>query len=76
MLEQLSDIINLTLARLAKHYWLMTDTCNRAQNFRKLLLKAIEAEAKENGMTEDEINVYEADCWHHLHNVWIGGGGT
>ena len=24
-------------------------------------------------MTEDEINVYEADCWHHLRNVWIGG---
>ena len=22
---------------------------------------------------EDEINVYEADCWHHLRNVWIGG---
>ena len=24
-------------------------------------------------MTEDEINVYEADCWHHLRNVWIVG---
>ena len=24
-------------------------------------------------MAENEINVYEADCWHHLRNVWIGG---
>ena len=24
-------------------------------------------------MTEDEINVYKADFWHHLRNMWIGG---
>ena len=24
-------------------------------------------------MTENEINVYEADCWLHLRNVWIRG---
>ena len=42
-------------------------------NIRKLLRKVIEAEAKENGMAENEINFYEADCWHHLRNVWIGG---
>ena len=24
-------------------------------------------------MKEDESNVYEADCWNHLRNVWIGG---
>ena len=65
--------MKLKLAWLAEHGWIMTNTCNTAQKFRKLLRKVIEAEAKENGITEDEINVYQADCWHHLHNVWIGG---
>ena len=23
-------------------------------------------------MTKDEINLYEADFWHHVCNVWIG----
>ena len=51
----------------------MTNTCNTVQKFRKLLRKVIEAEAKETGITEDEINVYEDDCWHHLLSVWFGG---
>ena len=65
--------MKLTLPQLAEHGWLMTNTCNTAQKFRKLLHKVIEAEAKEKGMTEDEINVYETGCCHHLRNVWIGG---
>ena len=65
--------MKVTLARLAENGWLMTDKCNTAQKFGKLLRTVIEPKAKENGMTEDEINVYEADCWHHLRNVWIGG---
>ena len=72
LLDQLPDPIKLTLARLAAGGWLMTDTCNTAQKFRRLLREIIEAEGKEAGMTPDEINVYEADCWHHLRNVWIG----
>ena len=68
--------MKLTLERLSEHGCLMTDMCNTTQKFWKLLRKAIEAEEKGNGMTEDEINVYEADCWHHLRNMWIGGGGT
>ena len=65
--------MKLTMARLAKHGWLMTDMCNTAKKFRKLLREVIEAEAKENVMTEDEINMYEDDFWHHLRNVWIEG---
>ena len=50
LLDKLPDTMNLTLARLVEHGWLMTDTCNTAQKFRKLLREVIEAEAKENGM--------------------------
>ena len=73
LLDKLSDPMKLTLARFSENGWLMTDTCNTAQKSRKLLRKVIEAEAKDNGMTEDEINIYEADCWHHLRNMWIWG---
>ena len=72
-LGELHDPMKLTLARFAKHGWLMTNTCNTDQKSRKLLREVKEAETKENEMMEDEINVYKADCWHHLCNVWIGG---
>ena len=36
------------------------------------LRAVIEAEALEQGMTANKINVYEADCWQHLWNAWIG----
>ena len=73
LLNKVLDPMKLTLSRLAEHGCLMTDTCNKAQKFRRLLREVIESEVKENGMTEDEINVYKDDCWHHLCNVWIGG---
>ena len=59
LLDKLPDPMNLTLTRLAKNGWLMNNKCNTDQKSRKLLRKIIEAEAKENGMTEDEINVYK-----------------
>ena len=50
----------------------MTDTCATAQKFKRLLQDAIETAAKEAGIPEDQICIYQADCWHHLRNVWIG----
>ena len=49
----------------------MTDTCATAQKFKRLLQEAIETAAKEAGIPEDQICIYQADCWHHLRNVWI-----
>ena len=73
LLYKLPDSMKLKLTQLAKHEWLMTDICNTAQKFRNLLHEVIEAETNENIMTEDESYIYEADCWNHLRNVWIGG---
>ena len=50
----------------------MTDTCATAQKFKRLLQEAIEKAAIEAGIPADEICVFQADCWHHLRNVWIG----
>ena len=41
LLDKLSYPMKLTLALLAEHGWLMNDTCNPDQKFRKLLSKVI-----------------------------------
>ena len=72
LLAKLPDPSRLTLARLANNGFLMTDTCDTARKFRRQLRAVIEAEALEQGMTAEEINMYQSDCWQHLQNVWIG----
>ena len=50
----------LSVAKLAKGGWLMTDTCNPARKFRRLLMKAISEVAEKEGLTAEEIQIYEA----------------
>ena len=49
----------------------MTDTCNTAQKFKRLLFGVITKKAHEKGVSEDQMCVYQVDYWHHLGNVWI-----
>ena len=72
LLDRIPEPSKLSLARLHKNGWLMTDTCATAQKFKRLLQEAIETAAREAGIPEDQICIYQADCWHHLRNVWIG----
>ena len=74
-----SDLLNriplpskLTLARLHKNGWLMTDNCPTAMKFKRLLHEEIAKQARAEGIPENEIRVRQADCWHHLRNTWIG----
>ena len=73
LLDTFLDPMKLRLARISERDWPMTHTCNTAQKFRNLLREIIEPKVTENRMLEDVINVYKADFWHHLLNVWIGG---
>ena len=75
LLDTFLDPMKLRLARISERDWPMTHTCNTAQKFRNLLREIIEPKVTENRMLEDVINVYKADFWHHLRNVWIGGKG-
>ena len=66
----------LTIAKLAKSGWIMTDTCNAARKFRRLFIEAIREVAKEEGLDEKEIAVWEAgelnilyETTYHLINV-------
>ena len=72
LLDQIAEGSSLSLAKFAKGSLVMTDTCNAARKFRRLMIEAIKDAAKEEGMRDDSIHVFEADCWHHLRNVWVG----
>ena len=66
--QDLMDILpmdsQLTLAKLAMGGWIMTDTCNPARRFRRLLIEAITRIAIEEGMDKDDISIFEAgECW-------------
>jgi len=45
---------------------------NPARKFRRLLKEAIVQIASDEGMDTSSIKIYEADCWQHLRNVWVG----
>lgn len=62
--QDLLDLIpkphQLTLSKLANGGWVMTDTCNPARKFRRLFVAAIKEIAKEEGMSEEDIHIFEA----------------
>jgi len=60
LLEQIPLAKELTLAKLAHGGWVMTDTCNAARKYRKLLIESIKKIAEEDGMDPDQIQVWEA----------------
>ena len=62
----------LSIAKLAHHGAITTDTCNPAWKLNTLLIKSVAKKAEKEGMSKDEIAVHQVDCWNHLRNVWIG----
>ena len=73
LLDQIPRAEELTLAKLAKEGFTMTDTCSTAQKIQRLIGQAIDDIAKKEGLSADEINVRQSHCWQHLRNVWFGG---
>ena len=63
---------DLSLAKLAGKGMVMVDTCNTARKFRRLLIEQIRQIAIEKGWNEENIKIFEGDCWQHLRNVWFG----
>ncbi len=60
LLEQILPANQLTITKLAKGGWLMTDTCSAARRLQRLLKEAITKISLECGMTAIEIVIYEA----------------
>jgi hypothetical protein len=72
LLDMISQLQALTLAKLANDGMVSTDTCNTACKTRRLLCEAIRMVPIEQGFREESINFMENDCWSHLHNVCFG----
>ena len=62
---------DLSLSKLTNGGWIMTDTCNPARKFRKLFMAAITEIAEEEGMTKNEITIYEAGKSYQYMHVYI-----
>jgi hypothetical protein len=48
---------DITLVKLGKGGTIITDGCSTA---------------RELGIPDCEINIFEGDCWQHMRNVWFG----
>jgi hypothetical protein len=65
------DAEQLSISKL-RNANLMTDTCSTARKHRRMWAKEVKDEARKLGLSEDDMIVFEGDCWHHLRNVWFG----
>ena len=50
----------LTIAKLNDCGWVMTDTCNSARKYRRLLVESIKQIVEEEGIPKERIKVFEA----------------
>jgi len=48
------------------------DTCSTAQLTGEKLADLFLESARERGLREDELKIYQGNCWNHLRNVWLG----
>ena len=75
LLDQIPLPKELSLAKLASGGWSLTDTCNPARAFRKLFIASVRQIAEEEGVSLEEIRVWEAGekvvyhCMHVYHCV-------
>ena len=60
LLDRIPLAYQLSIAKLAKSGWIMTDTCNAATKFRKLFIESIKQVAIDRGMPARQIRIYEA----------------
>ena len=74
--KDLLDLIprgtKLSLTKLGQRGFTMTDTCDTARKLRRLIAEEIKRVASQEGISPDEVNIRESDCWQHLCNVWFG----
>ena len=60
LLDIISSPFQLSIEKLSNGGWIMTYTCNAAHKFRRFLIEAITETANKEGMTSNQINIFEA----------------
>ena len=61
----------LTVTKLANQGMIMMDTCNSTP-FLQNMIQHIKDHGSKDGLSPDDVRIYEGDCWHHLRNIWFG----
>ena len=70
LLDMIPSKDGLELSKLHRAQ-IMTDTCNTARCVRSALKETIEAAARDKNIDESQIQVFVAECGHHLRNVCV-----
>ena len=60
LLAMIPSPCHLSIAKISKSGWIMTDTCNAARKFRRLPIDAITEISNKEGMASNQINIFEA----------------
>ena len=71
LIDMIPSTFKLSIANIAQGDWIMTDTCNADRKFRRLLIEDITEIANKQGMTRNQIKIFEAGklyniLLHHL----------
>ena len=60
LLARIPQANELTISKLADGSWVMADNCNDARKYLRLLVKSINQIAEEEGISKEQIKVFEA----------------
>ena len=60
LLDMIPCPCQLSISNIYKGGWIMTDTCNATRKFRRLLFDTITEITKKEGITRNQLNIYEA----------------
>ena len=60
LLASIPQANELTISKLSDGSWVMTDTCNAASKYRRLLVESIKQIAEEEGILKERIKVFES----------------
>jgi hypothetical protein len=72
VLEGIPTRNDVTMIKLGKGGTIITDGCSTARKQRRLLRERIIEMAKQAGLPESEIHIFEGDCWQHtMRNIWF-----
>ena len=60
LLDMILSPCHLSISNISKGGWILTDNCNSDRKLRRFIIEAITEIAKKEGMTSNQINVFEA----------------
>ena len=72
LLDLLPRPSGLCVSKLRDGAGVMTDGCDAARKFRRLFIESVKKVCIDMDYSDDQIIIFENDCWQHMRNVWFG----